>query len=204
MNVKAIAIVIFLLSITISANITHAHSIQSVISNNRSCEHSIRYNKNEAIFYLAKESSQEINILDFVIIYSNMSKLIYFLATKNNSILYARTHIFAKKITNYTVILNGQKLDRELVLTNRSISKIVIAIPQLAIHYIIVIKWVNSFREVEDIEKENIGLITITNYDLYRYAIAGIPATFLALIIAYFVILVRKKLAINEGLPDSI
>ena len=140
-------------------------------------------------------------LVSIVTIYSNISKNLYFVVTKNNSLLYVKTHIFviAHKdcIIRYNNVYNLSADDTLVLKADSNVRKLVV-ICNSSVYYII-IRYINTLKEVEEIEEE-VETVTVTKGYLMRLAVAGIPAFITAFFVALAVIVVKRDIIdVEEG-----
>jgi len=145
------------------------------------------------VSYLENNQKEEVNLVELgVIITANLSSSFWAIAIYNNSVLYAKTHVF--------VYVNDSL---EQVITDKSISVFSTKIPSQNIKIVIRIKWVSGFKDIEEIEQEFQG-ITVSQEYLIKVAITGIPAFILAFVIMVIVVWYRKRIfEIKEGFEDE-
>lgn len=143
-------------------------------------------------------------LVSIVTIYSNISKNLYFVVTKNNSILYVKTHIFiiAHKscIIRYNNVYNLSADGSLMLKANSNVRKlVVICNSSVCSVYYIIIRYINTLKEVEEIEEE-VETVTVTKGYLMRLAVAGIPAFITAFFVALAVIVVKRDIIdVEEG-----
>jgi len=193
MNVKKIILLYFIVSISVISNITFTLQYTHSYNNIRLSEYSIRHSKNENNILLNQETSEEkVDIIKLgIVIIANLSKTFWTTVRYNNSFIYAKTHVFVyvNNILNKTITRNSNtnkiiiKLDNSII-----IEKII---------------WINSYRDIEEIEKDFEGILVYPS-DLVRIAITGIPAFLVALLIAILTLVIKREYVdVKEGFEND-
>jgi len=137
-----------------------------------------------------KTDNQKALIEYGVVVTANLSKTFWTVAMYNDSLIYAKTHVF--------VYINNTL---EQVITDRNTH--VFSINLHSEKILVRIKWVNSFREIQEIEQEFNGVLVTQDF-LWRLAIVGIPSFIIAFIVSLMIVYIKKHYyEIKEGFEDE-